>query len=253
MAISRSLMNRQLQADGGIMQVAPREKFGLGSKLKKFVRKIIPNEVAEVAVKAAPFVAPFNPAVAAAMSGLGTFDQTGSIGQSLKGAGMNYAGGQAARYLGGAGFQGNPFAADGGAFRGGLEGFKGGKRRKNKNSKNDIGGGVLLDNSDTEVLHKERKNNKPSVVILTKDQAALIKSNILIYLERSITGTVSIEEEKPSLIVDKICQGFYIVFITTDARLMVVASIGARSESLNLMYICGKDFNAYYKDIFAMR
>jgi hypothetical protein len=126
MAISRSLINRQLQADGGIMQVAPREKFGLGSKLKKFVRKIIPNEVAEVAVKAAPFVAPFNPAVAAAMSGLGTFDQTGSIGQSLKGAGMNYAGGQAARYLGGAGFQGNPFAADGGAFRGGLEGFKGG-------------------------------------------------------------------------------------------------------------------------------
>ena len=125
-----------------------------------------------------------------------------------------------------------------------------GKRRKNKNSKNDIGGGVLLDNSDTEGLHKERKNNKPSVVILTKDQAALIKSNILIYLERSITGTVSIEEEKPSLIVDKICQGVYIVFITTDARLMVVASIGARSESLNLMYICGKDFNAYYKDIF---
>ncbi len=98
-------MNRQLRADGGIMQVAPREKFGLGSKLKKFVRKIIPNEVADIAVKAAPFVAPFNPAVAAAMSGLGTFDQTGSIGKSLKGAGMNYAGGQAARYLGGAGFQ----------------------------------------------------------------------------------------------------------------------------------------------------
>ena len=107
-------MNRQLQANGGIMQVAPREKFGLGSKLKKFVRKIIPNEVADIAVKAAPFVAPFNPAVAAAMSGLGTFDQTGSIGQSLKGAGMNYAGGQAARYLGGAGFQGNPFTS--GAF-----------------------------------------------------------------------------------------------------------------------------------------
>ena len=123
MAISRSLMNRQLQADGGIMQVTPREKFGLGSKLKKFVRKIIPNEVADIAVKAAPFVAPFNPAVAAAMSGLGTFDQTGSIGQSLKGAGMNYAGGQAARYLGGAGFQGNPFG-DGGAFTG--SGFRSG-------------------------------------------------------------------------------------------------------------------------------
>ena len=126
MAISRSLMNRQLRADGGIMQVAPREKFGLGSSIKKFVRKIIPNEVSEIAVKAAPFVAPFNPAVAAAMSGLGTFDQTGSIGDSLKGGALTYGLGQGARYLGGAGFQGNPFAADGGAFRGGLEGFKSG-------------------------------------------------------------------------------------------------------------------------------
>jgi len=126
MAISRSLMNRQLRADGGIMQVAPREKFGLGSSIKKFVRKIIPNEVADIAVKAAPFVAPFNPAVAAAMSGLGTFDQTGSIGDSLKGGALTYGLGQGARYLGGAGFQGNPFAADGGAFRGGLEGFKSG-------------------------------------------------------------------------------------------------------------------------------
>ena len=105
MAISRSLMNRQLRADGGIMQVAPREKFGLGSSIKKFVRKIIPNEVSEIAVKAAPIVAPFNPAVAAAMSGIGTFDKTGSIGDSLKGAGLNYAGGQAARFIGGAGFQ----------------------------------------------------------------------------------------------------------------------------------------------------
>mgnify|MGYP003674987999 FL=1 len=125
MAISRSLMNRQLQANGGIMQVAPREKFGLGSSLKKFVRKIIPNEVADIAVKAAPFVAPFNPAVAAAMSGLGTFDQTGSISAGLKSGAMNYGGGQLARYAGGAGFQGNPFG-DGGAFTGGLQGFKGG-------------------------------------------------------------------------------------------------------------------------------
>jgi hypothetical protein len=116
-------MNRQLRADGGIMQVAPREKFGLGSKLKDFVRKIIPNEIADIAVKAAPFVAPFNPAVGAAMSGLGRFDQTGSIGDSLKGGALTYGLGQGARYLGGAGFQGNPFAADGGAFRGGFEGF----------------------------------------------------------------------------------------------------------------------------------
>jgi len=132
MAISRSLMNRQLQANGGIMDVSPREKFGLGSKLKKFVRKIIPNEVAEVAVRAAPFVAPFNPALAAAMGGLGSFDQTGRIGSSLKSAAINYGLGQGARFLGGAPLQGNPFSMTGGAtggpgaFRGGFEGFKSG-------------------------------------------------------------------------------------------------------------------------------
>jgi len=101
MAISRSLMNRQLRANGGIMDVTPRENFGLGSSLKKFVRKIIPNEISEIAVKAAPFVAPFNPLLAAGMSGIGTFDQTGSIGDSLKAGGMNYALGQGARYIGG--------------------------------------------------------------------------------------------------------------------------------------------------------
>lgn len=105
MAISRSLMNRQLRADGGIMEVAPREKFGLGSSIKKFVRKIIPNEVSEIAVKAAPFVAPFNPLLAAGMSGIGSFDQTGRIGDSLKGGALTYGLGQGARYLGGAGFQ----------------------------------------------------------------------------------------------------------------------------------------------------
>ena len=122
MAISRSLMNRQLRASGGIMDVTPRENFGLGSSLKKFVRKIIPNEIADIAVKAAPFVAPFNPALAGVMSGVGTFDQTGSIGDSLKAGGMNYAGGQAARYLGGAGFQGNPLAQGGAFTRGGFQG-----------------------------------------------------------------------------------------------------------------------------------
>jgi len=115
MAISRSLMNRQLQANGGIMQVTPRENFGIGSSIKKFVRKIIPNEVSEIAVKAAPFVAPFNPALAGAMAGIGSFDQTGSIGDSLKSGALTYGGGQLARYAGGAGFQGNPFAS-GGAF-----------------------------------------------------------------------------------------------------------------------------------------
>ena len=120
MAISRAQMYRQLRASGGIMNVAPREKFGLGSKFKKFVRKVIPNEVSEIAVKAAPFVAPFNPLLAGAMAGIGGFDQTGRIGSSLKSGLLTYGGGQAARYLGGAGFQQgiNPFA--GADFSGGL-------------------------------------------------------------------------------------------------------------------------------------
>ena len=79
--------------------------MGIGSKIKDRIRKIIPNEVAEVASAAAPFVAPFNPAVAAAMAGLGSFDKTGRIGQSV-GAGLGtFALGQGARFLGGAGFQ----------------------------------------------------------------------------------------------------------------------------------------------------
>ena len=98
-------MQRQLRENGGIMNVTPRENFGLGSSIKKFVRKVIPNEVSKIATVAAPFVAPFNPQLAATMAGIGSFDQTGSIGDSLKRAGITYAGGQLARAAGGAGFQ----------------------------------------------------------------------------------------------------------------------------------------------------
>ena len=125
MAISRSKMNRQLRESGGIMNVARREQFGLGSSIKRAVRKVIPNEVSKIAVKAAPFVAPFNPALAGAMAGIGSFDQTGSLSDAFKRGALTYGGGQAARFIGGAGFQQNPFT-QGGAFRGGLEGFKGG-------------------------------------------------------------------------------------------------------------------------------
>lgn len=99
-------MNRQLY---GVGSLVGREKFGIGSKLKRFVRKIIPNEVADVAVKAAPFVAPFNPALGGAMAGLGSFDQSGSISKGVKSGLLNYGLGQGARYLGGAEVQGNPF------------------------------------------------------------------------------------------------------------------------------------------------
>ena len=99
------LPDRQMAAYGGIMGIDGRRQYGLGSSLKKFVRKVIPNEVAEIAVKAAPFVAPFNPLAAGLMSGIGSFDQTGRIGSSLKSGLMNYGLGQASRYLGGADFQ----------------------------------------------------------------------------------------------------------------------------------------------------
>ena len=99
-------------ASGGIANLVDREKYGLGSKIKKFVRNIIPNEVAKIAEVAAPFVAPFNPLLAAGMAGIGNFDRTGSIGGGLKSAALTYGGGQLGRYVGGAGFQEgfNPFA-----------------------------------------------------------------------------------------------------------------------------------------------
>ena len=103
-----SMPMRDMRADGGIMSVA-RENYGIGSRLKRAVRKIIPNEVAQIATIAAPFIAPFNPALAAGISALGTFDQTGRIGQSLKAGALNYAGGQLSRGIGGAELQGNPF------------------------------------------------------------------------------------------------------------------------------------------------
>ena len=119
--ITRAQIRRQLRKEGGVMNAVPRQKYGIGS----FIRKLIPKELAKVSSVAAPFVAPFNPALAAGMAGLGSFQQQGNLGRALKAAALNYGGGQAARYLGGAGFQGNPFT-QGGAFRGGLEGFKGG-------------------------------------------------------------------------------------------------------------------------------
>ena len=122
-------MRRELRANGGIMglskegigggdykgiDMGSRVGFGLIKKIKNFARKIIPNEIADIAVKAAPFVAPFNPALGGAMAGIGSFDQTGSISKGVKSGLINYGLGQGARYLGGADFQGNPFGSGGG-------------------------------------------------------------------------------------------------------------------------------------------
>ena len=98
-------ISRSPQQDSGVMKAAyggmMRQKYGLG----KFVRKLIPNEIAAVAEKAAPFVAPFNPIAGGLMAGIGGYDRTGNLmGSALRGLGT-YGLGQGARYLGGAGFQ----------------------------------------------------------------------------------------------------------------------------------------------------
>ena len=105
---------RAMAAYGGIMGVDGRRQYGFGSSLKSFVRKVIPNEVSKVATVAAPFVAPFNPALAAGMAGIGSFDQSGSISDAFKSGALTYGLGQGARYLGGADFQKlqNPFTKD---------------------------------------------------------------------------------------------------------------------------------------------
>ena len=117
--INRSKMRRQLYRGGGITHLR-RQKYGLGD----FVRKLIPNELADVAVKAAPFVAPFNAPVAGLMRGIGRYDQRGSLSDALKQGVATYGFGQLARGIGGAPLQtGNPFT-EGGAFT--KEGFKSG-------------------------------------------------------------------------------------------------------------------------------
>jgi len=95
------LPDRQMAAYGGMMGGDGRRRYGLGSFLKKTVRKLIPNEIADIAVKAAPFVAPFNPIAAGLMAGIGGFDQTGKIGSSIKSGLMNYGMGQLSRGIGG--------------------------------------------------------------------------------------------------------------------------------------------------------
>ena len=106
--ISRAHMRRQLRANGGITNL--RQGYGLGD----FVRKLIPNELADLASKAAPFVAPFNPLAAGIMRGVGRYDKRGSLKDALKQGVLTYAGGQGARMLGGAELQGlqNPFSRE---------------------------------------------------------------------------------------------------------------------------------------------
>jgi hypothetical protein len=140
--ITRAQIRRQLRAQGGITNTVPREGFFLGG-IKKRLRKLIPNELADFAVKAAPFVAPFQPGIAAAMRGLGRFDQRGSVSDALKQGLGTYALGRGARFLAGAeGASGGPGTFSMDRFREGPVGrlFKGtetniGDAKKNVNLK----------------------------------------------------------------------------------------------------------------------
>ena len=139
--ITRSQMRRQLRAKGGIMNAVPRQKYGIGD----FVRKLIPNELADIAVKAAPFVAPFNPGIAAAMRGIGRYDQRGDFKDALKQGALTYGFGKGIGKLGGA--SGSEMGNIFGRQKYSMEGFK------------DRGLGRLFQEKDT-VLTKDQMNKK---------------------------------------------------------------------------------------------
>ena len=96
-------MRRQLYMGGGIADLYPRQKFGLGSwfqdkkdKAINVFQKIVPNELADIAVKAAPFVAmiPGQQGTAAMMRGLGRLDQRGNLTDALKQGALTYGFGE---------------------------------------------------------------------------------------------------------------------------------------------------------------
>ena len=94
--INRAKMPRQLRGKGGITNVVPRTNYLFGG-IKKRIRKLIPNELADVAVKAAPFVAMipgYGPAAAGIMRGVGRFDQRGSLSDAFKQGLLTYGGGK---------------------------------------------------------------------------------------------------------------------------------------------------------------
>ena len=152
--ITRSQMRRQLRAQGGIMNVAPREKFGIGSSLKDRFRKLIPNELADVAVKAAPFVAmiPGGAPYAAAMRGIGRFDQRGSISDAIKQGALTYVAGDLFnRGMVAGGFREKGASGIGQFFNEGTRGnignfFRGGKKPLTKGNPNFTGGNANTGN-----------------------------------------------------------------------------------------------------------
>ena len=94
-------MPRQLRGKGGITNITPRTNYLFGG-IKDRIRKIIPNELANFAAKAAPLVAPFNPLAAGIMRGVGRFDKRGSVSDALKQGLGTFGFGKGVGMLGGA-------------------------------------------------------------------------------------------------------------------------------------------------------
>ena len=88
-------MRRQLYRSGGITNA--RQGYGFGSWVKERVRKIIPNELADIAVKAAPFVSMipgWGPLAGGIMRGVSRLDKRGDLTDALKQGLGTYAGGR---------------------------------------------------------------------------------------------------------------------------------------------------------------
>ena len=128
--ITRSKMRRQLYRGGGIADLYPRQKYGIGSwvqdkkdKAINVFQKVVPNELADVAVKAAPFVTMVNPLMGGMMRGLGRLDQRGNLTDALKQGIATYGIGQLGQKMGTGSFQElqNPFTKE--AFRNPVAGM----------------------------------------------------------------------------------------------------------------------------------
>ena len=183
--ITRAQMPRQLRNRGGMSVKTIRQKYGIGSFVKERIRKLIPNELADIAVKAAPIVAPFNPLVGAAMRGIGRFDQRGSVSDALKQAAATGAFGVGVRKLGGAqdiiglGSRGDrftsPFSAERSEALSAL--FEGGEKAKNIK---DADKGIKVIKTATEkTLGK---------IPIVRDLPEIVKQQIFI---GGVTGAVS--------------------------------------------------------------
>ena len=184
--ITRAQMPRQLRNRGGMTVKTVRQKYGLGSLVKKTIRKLIPNELADIAVKAAPFVAPFNPGAAALMRGVGRFDQRGSISDALKQGAATFAFGKVAGKLGGA--EGSE-----------LGNVFGGQKFTMENFRQGPIGSLFPKTTGTDVATLPKA--KP-VTPVTKEGTGIIRS-----ISEATLGKVPLVKQLPKSVMDQLVVG----------------------------------------------